>query len=105
MATSSTVTVGCKLPNGLVLELAGKKHELAGARMAKAGGYGLTPVPADFWQAWAQKYAGFPPLEAGLIFAQTSPEKAADQAKEQASLRTGMEPLNPTAPAPGITPA
>lgn len=51
MATSSTVTVGCKLPNGLVLELAGQKHELAGARTAKAGGYGLTPVPADFWQA------------------------------------------------------
>lgn len=91
MATSSTVTVGCKLPNGLVLELAGQRHELAGARTAKAGGYGLTPVPADFWQAWAQKYAGFPPLEAGLIFAQTTPEKAAGQAKEQASLRTGME--------------
>ncbi|MFT9018473.1 hypothetical protein [Acetobacter malorum] len=105
MATPSTVTIGCKLPNGLVLSLGDTRHELAGTRAsAVIGGYGLTPVPAEFWAAWSRKYAEFPPLKNGLIFAQSTLDKATGQAREQAALRTGVEPLNPATPAPGITP-
>ncbi|MBS1002169.1 hypothetical protein JK169_14395 [Acetobacter persici] len=106
MATPSTVTIGCKLPNGLVLSLGEARHELAGTRAsAVIGGYGLTPIPAEFWAAWSRTYAEYPLLKNGLIFAQTTLEKATGQAREQAALRTGTEPLNPATPAPGITPA
>lgn len=105
MATASTVTIGCKLPNGLILSLGSAQYELAGTRAsAVVGGYGLTPVPAEFWAAWSRRYTEFPLLQNGLIFAQATVEKAAGQAREQATLRTGAEPLNPVAPAPGITP-
>ncbi|GAN69296.1 hypothetical protein [Acetobacter orleanensis] len=105
MAIPSTVTIGCKLPNGLILSLGAARHELAGTRAsAVVGGYGLTPVPAEFWAAWSRAYADFPPLKNGLIFAQNTVEKATGQAREQATLRTGTEPLNPATPAPGITP-
>lgn len=106
MASPATVTIGCKLPNGLVLALGETRHTLAGTRAsAVVGGYGLTPVPADFWAAWSRKYAAFPPLQQGLIFAQPTVDKAAAQAREHAALRTGLEPINPQTPAPGITPA
>ena len=62
------------------------------------------PIPADFWAAWSRKYAEFPLLKNGLIFAQSTLDKATGQAREQAALRTGVEPLNPATPAPGITP-
>lgn len=64
MATPSTVTIGCKLPNGLVLSLGEARHELAGTRAsAVIGGYGLTPVPAEFWAAWSRAYAEYPAAE------------------------------------------
>ncbi|WP_281701414.1 hypothetical protein [Acetobacter malorum] len=53
MASPSTVTIGCKLPNGLVLSLGETRHELAGTRAsADIGGYGLPPIPAEVWAAW-----------------------------------------------------
>ncbi|GAN63183.1 hypothetical protein AA0313_0890 [Acetobacter indonesiensis NRIC 0313] len=105
MAIPATVTIGCKLPNGLVLQLGQTRHELAGIRAsAVIGGYGLTTIPAEFWSAWSRQYAAYPPLMQGLIFAQPTVEKASTQAREQAGLQTGMEPLNPQTPAPGISP-
>lgn len=105
MASSATVTIGCKLPTGLTLRWGEAEHKLAGSRAAKlVGGYGLTPVPADFWAAWSAAYAAYPPLKNGVIFAQTTADKAAAQAQEQASLRTGQEAINPSRPAAGITP-
>lgn len=106
MASSATLTIGCKLPTGLTLRLGGVEHKLAGANAATLiGGYGLTPVPEDFWAAWSATYAEYPPLKLGLVFAQTTPQKATAQAQEHASLRTGQEAINPQTPAPGITPA
>ncbi|MGO3517881.1 hypothetical protein [Acetobacter cibinongensis] len=106
MAAPATVTIACKLPTGLVLTVGQVSYTLAGSNSASVlGGYGLTPVPADFWAAWSGLYAAYPPFRQGLIFAQTTAEKAAAQAQEQASLRTGLEAINPQTPAPGITPA
>ncbi|MBS0986887.1 MULTISPECIES: hypothetical protein [Acetobacter] len=105
MATATTVTVGCKLPGGLVLRLRDVTHTLAGANTSSViGGYGLTRLPADFWQAWAEAYAHYPLLRQGLIFAQSTAEKGAAQAREQAELRSGLEAVNPHTPAPGISP-
>lgn len=105
MASSATVTIGCKLPTGLTLRVGTATHTLAGANAATLiGGYGLTQVPEDFWAAWSSNYAEYPPLKLGLVFAQPTAQKAAGQAQEQANLRTGQEAINPQNPSPGITP-
>lgn len=48
------VTVGCKLPNGLVLEVGPERVQVAGWRnnaVKIVGGYGLTQVEKAFWEA------------------------------------------------------
>lgn len=103
--TGAVTFVGCKLPNGLVLTLNGTRHELAGANKTPViGGYGITAVPSDFWAEWKAKFKDFPPLKHNLLFEQTTQAKAEGQAKEQAEVKSGQEPLNPAKPAPGVTP-
>ena len=83
--TSSPVAIGCKLPNGLVLRFRdrpGIEYTLNGANASRViGGYGITTIPADFWEEWKKVHAGFPPLAKGLIFEQVTVAKAEDQAK------------------------
>ena len=127
------VTVCCKTPHGFWLELdelhhdipglggtvadvyrpSGKRFQICGslADHAKSNnhgrvvaGYGLTEVPADFWEAWVKQHKGFPPLTNGTLFAQPNPDRAGRQAKEQTTIKTGMEPMDPNKPAKGITP-
>lgn len=90
------VTVGCKLPNGLHLDLQGKRVTLNGANSSRiVGGYGLTPVDKEFWEAWAKDYADSPLLLNGLVFAQGSDARATAKAGEQAEVKSGFEPLVP----------
>lgn len=101
----STVTVACKLPNGLVLDLAGvdQKFILNGAHHEEAiAGHGMTEVDEDFWNKWSQIYKDFEPLKKELIFAQGGERSAAAKAKEQKGNKTGLEGLDPKKPAPGI---
>ena len=57
---------------------------LNGANSSKIiGGYGLTPVDKDFFDAWKTEYATFSPLKDGLIFEQANEKSAVSQAKEQ----------------------
>lgn len=101
--SSSPVTVGCKLPNGLVLRVGETKLVLNGANSTRViGGYGLTSVPSDMWDAWVKSYADSPFIKKNLVFAQTSASKAEGQAKEQEAVKSGLEPLDPNKPAPGI---
>lgn len=131
--TGQLVTVCCKLPHGLILELAelrkeaplmggggevdvyrptgervtitgsGGKHDKSPNPGRVVAGYGLTDISAEFWNKWAAQNKGFPPLAKGLLFAQATRDKAGSQAKEHAALKTGMEPLDADKPAPGIT--
>jgi len=101
----TTVTVACKLPHGLIIKTGDKSVTLAGANSsAIIGGYGLTPVDKDFYDAWRKEYANFAPLKNELIFVQESRAKAEGQAKEQAEVKSGLEPLDPTKPASGVKP-
>ncbi len=82
----SMVLVGCKAPNGVVLNLdryepmaggqvrriVGKKsvtlngwaHEFNKIDPAEGtGGYVLTSVPASFWEEWIASHADFPMIE------------------------------------------
>lgn len=102
---SSTVTIGCKLPNGIILRVAsGASVTLNGANASRiVGGYGLTPdVDKGFWEAWKKEYATFEPLKNDLIFVQDSASKAEGQAREQADVKSGLEPLNKDQPAAGV---
>lgn len=103
----STVTVACKLPNGLILDIPGAKEPvlLRGANHPEAiAGHGLTDVPTEFWEAWTKLYADFQPLKKEMIFAQGSERSAASKAKERKDEKSGLEGLDPEKPAAGIKP-
>lgn len=73
-----------------------------------AGGYALTTgVDADIWDAWLAQNADHPAVKAGLIFAAERVDYAKKQAEEQASVKNGMEPIDPSGDARirGITKA
>lgn len=103
---TATVTVGCKIPNGLHLDLGGKRVTLNGSHSSRViGGYGLTEgVPADFFEAWLQTYADSPAVTNGLVFAQENAADVRAQALDQADIRTGLEPLDPTKPGRDLAP-
>lgn len=74
-----------------------------GARPVRGvAGHGLTEVDADLWEKWAKQKADWAPLRKGWVFVQPTQDKAEGQAREQRDLKTGLEPLDPNKPAPGI---
>ncbi len=127
----NTVTIACKLPNGLLLEnLVGgvrtrvrvngsrlpvnakgtqiQKFELAGREDPMlADSYGLTPnVPADFWEQWERENAEYPAYKRGLIFATGQRESTIAMAKELVNDTTsGFEPMDPEKPGRDLAPA
>jgi hypothetical protein len=64
------------------------------------GGYSLTQVPVDFWEEWCRQNADADVLANKIIFACDTPDKAADQAREQhrAKIKSGFEPIDPKKP-------
>lgn len=110
---SGTVIIGCRLPSGILLELAnGQSVEIAGQRQAQERSpiillseddYGITEVDADFWAQWKKEFAGFQPLESGAIFEAKNDKDAKAIAKELRKEKTGHEPLSQSAK--GITKA
>ncbi len=78
------VIVGCKLPNGLIIQMGDKKVELKGANSTEiVGGHGLTTVDKEFWDAWHSANLDFPAVENELIFASKSEKEAAAEAKDK----------------------
>jgi hypothetical protein len=130
--TKDTVTVGCKLPNGIVLDLYGprtpdraqvapqllKSFTLKGSRfptddngVARATwdvvggstGFGLTEnVPADFWNAWLEAHKESELVTNGIVFAVPTLDDAKSEGAKRADTKSGFEPLDPEKPAPGI---
>jgi hypothetical protein len=115
-SAAKTLTVACKLPHGIELRLykvekdipaqllPGDPVVLAGSNSDGAlGGYGFTDnVDAGFFSAWMDQNQNFPAVRAGLIFAEASPDRARDKAREQASVLSGFEGINPEAPPGGV---
>lgn len=130
--STKLVWIGCKLPQGAVLELfeepsadARRAMELGlsnprvfmppvvKARVTLKGansivndftvrglaqptfGYGITPVPADFWEEWLAQHKGKAAVKRGFIFAVPNERAAKSEAKERAPEATGLEPLRP----------
>lgn len=101
----ANITVGCKLPHGLVITVGGKSVTLAGANSSHIiGGYGMTQVDKDLFEAWKKEFASYAPLKNGLIFEQASRSSAESEAKERSDIRSGFERLNPDAPFGNVKP-
>jgi hypothetical protein len=99
----ANVTIGCRLPNGLVLEVGDKSVELAGQRQTQQRSkiillspddYGTTEVDESFWQAWKQSVGkDFAPLASGAIFEAKNTNDASAKAKDLKSKKTGHEAM------------
>ena len=96
------VTVGCKLPNGLHLDLKDKSGDavrvtLNGSNASRIfGGYGLTEnVSAEFMTRWLGKNAKHPAVINKQIFVHDDAASAIVIAKEHRELETGLDPIDP----------
>lgn len=110
--STETVTVGCKLPHGLILDLTvpgqpPRRVRIRGRNAARIiGGYGITPgVPKAFWDEWRKKNAALPFVKNELIFAEADAASARDHAKDNEKLTTGLEAIDPNKPGAGIVKA
>lgn len=99
---ANTVIVGCKLPNGLHLDVKDNSGDvrritIVGANASTiVGGYGMTPnVPADFMALWFKKNAKHPAVLNHSIFIHSQEDGARAIAKEQQEIETGLQPIDP----------
>ncbi|EKY2017044.1 hypothetical protein QU220_004177 [Cronobacter sakazakii] len=101
---AETIVVGCKLPNGLVVEQEGYTVTLNGANSSNVvGGYGLTEgVDKDAFEKWLEVHKNQPYVKNELVFARAKANSAQSKATENASVKSGLEGLPQDKPAPGI---
>jgi len=105
---NETVIVGCKLPNGLILQVGDKRVCLRGSAIPKQPNAknadsreflyadSISLVDRVFWEAWvAQVGTDFRPLKSGAIYASNSKTDATSKAKETERLKTGFEGYQP----------
>jgi hypothetical protein len=106
------ITVGCKLPHGLHLDVkdnAGKTHRitLKGAHHAnpaelqipngRGATFGITTgVDKDLFDRWMAEHKDFPAVKNGSIFAAESPERVKAEGGEKSKEVTGFEGLDPS---------
>ena len=93
-----TVTVGCKLPHGIVLEHPTNptvKVALKGKHAATIIGaeHSNTEVDVEFWQDWSKANANFPAFKSGAIFVGKSSVDVDAMAKDLKGLNTGFEAM------------
>lgn len=102
--SADMVTVACNMPHGLRFMLGekavlirGNATHLIGQEkgIIPVGRYGYTRVAADDWAEIKRVYGELPAIKNGLIFAESSKERAEDRAEEQSELRHGREPFDP----------
>jgi len=96
------VSVGCKLPHGLVLSLTTGggdviSHTLKGMNAKRiVGGHGITEnIPADFMMMWLEKNARHPAVKNGSIFIHSHTKSAEAMARERVKNQSGLEPIDP----------
>lgn len=105
---STSVTVGCKLPHGIILDHPldpDKKVELNGKNKALIIGadYGTTEVDGEFWETWKTVHKDFPAVRSGAIFEARNATELVAVAKELEGEKTGFEAMPQEAQ--GVKPA
>ena len=103
------VLIGCKLPNGIVLDGMSGPVALNGANtsLVIGGGFGLTYVDEGEAAYLMAAYAEHSAFKSKSIFTQNSAsvDDIADLADDLKENTTGLEGVNPDTPAPGLAPA
>lgn len=96
----STVLIGCRLPNGIVLRHPDANNlttvKLNGRNQSEIIGatFSTTEVDESFWAEWLASNMTFAPLKNKAIFVTSDEKSAKAQAKElDKSSKTGLEPL------------
>lgn len=103
--SATTVTIACKLPQGLIVHLAeGPSIHLHGANSPWAvAGYGLTQgVDVDVWEAIKLQHADAKWLVNGFVFANGEHDSVVDKATDEKDRKAGFEPIDPNALPPGM---
>ncbi|MEK7888231.1 hypothetical protein AAB992_14020 [Burkholderia contaminans] len=105
------VTVACKLPQGLHLDIV--KHgevrrrvTLNGANSSHAvAGFGITErVPKAFFEQWLAEHQELPAIRNELIFALPRRADVEAMAAERVDMKSGLEPLDPKKPGKDLAP-
>lgn len=101
---AEVVTVGCKLPNGLLIDVDGKVVHLLGANSSNViGGYGLTEnVDKDYFEKWLKQHSNQRYVKGEMVFAQAKTNSAQSKASENATVKTGLEGLPQDKPVEGV---
>lgn len=93
----TTVTIGCKLPGGILMEVEGAKPVRINGwnnNLIQGAGHGLTEnVPLSVWEAWKKLHAESKLVKNGFIFASGSAEAVKSKAKERKAEKSGHEQL------------
>lgn len=92
----STVTIGCKLPNGIHMQMGETRVRINGWNNNEIAGlsHGITrDVPEDLWDAWSAEHAESKLVKDGFIFAEKTAKRAEDKAKDEKDLASGQEQL------------
>lgn len=113
MSNGKTVVIGCKLPNGLIIEVGSPgadnywRHQLKGSNDARIiGGFGITEnVDQENFARWLKAHAFMPAVKNGLIFVHDTVESARDIALERKDVKHGFEAVDPSKPPKGIATA
>ena len=99
----STVTVSCKTPNGILMQVGETTQVINGWNAKEATiitvGHiekvGLTDdVPVALWKAWLEKHKNHPLVLNGLIFASETVSRAKAESKERKGVKSAMEALD-----------
>lgn len=116
---SGTVTVACKLPGGLHLDMPGRPRVTIGGTALPVGvvldahqqkrmqsinfGYALTPgVDEEFWEAWLEDHKTMDIVQRRMIFAYEKPNDTRAAARECEGEKSGLEPMDPDKPGKGL---
>ena len=103
-----TCIVGCKLPHGLNINLAGVSEPvvLKGANASRIlGGHGMTSgVPKEAFAKWLADHQWLPAVRNGSVFTVDNDKSARSVAKERRNERTGFEAVDPAKAPNGLTP-
>ncbi|WP_432784686.1 hypothetical protein AAEX37_01961 [Oligella sp. MSHR50489EDL] len=93
--SKETVVVGCKLPNGIIMQVGEQSHVIKGFNhSAVIGGHGITEdVPKDLWDAWLKENKDRDLCKNGFIFAHSKVTSTKAEATEKKATKSKTEPL------------
>ncbi len=96
----AVVTVGCKLPSGIILEMGEKQVRINGVNsviIESRDAFGITEnVDKEFWDAWYATHKDLDMDKRGFLFANEKANDTKAEIKEKKGEKTKMEPLDPS---------